>query len=150
MDTVSCFVLCKQVGPMLPILALVDLKELVQAGWCMSSNIPFNKFCGFPQWARLRTVYPKLQINKKASELWVQNGGPMFEIIDLYHIPNLLPCCNQTRQLKLHHLQCLQHSYLVGGLQHFLLYIGNINPNWLIFFQRGWNHQADSYSWCFH
>ena len=33
------------------------------------------------------------------------------------------------------------YMILVGGLEHFSPYIGNSNPNWLIFFQRGWNHQ---------
>ena len=33
-------------------------------------------------------------------------------------------------------------SDLVGGLEYdFFPYIGNNTPNWLIYFQRGWNHQ---------
>ena len=34
------------------------------------------------------------------------------------------------------------HMKLVGGLEHFLFSIyWEYNPKWLIFFQRGWNHQ---------
>ena len=39
------------------------------------------------------------------------------------------------------------HKCPVGGLEHFFPYIGNNHPNWLIFFQRVWNHQPDVILW---
>ena len=41
------------------------------------------------------------------------------------------------------HLAIHPIDHLVGGLEHefYFPYIGNNDPNWLIFVQRGWNHQ---------
>ena len=43
----------------------------------------------------------------------------------------------------------LLRRQLVGGLEHFIIFpsIGNSHPNWLIFFQRGWNHQPGKIYW---
>ena len=43
---------------------------------------------------------------------------------------------------------CILYIYLSGwwfGTCFIFPYIGNNNPNWLIFFGRGWNHQPDIY-----
>ena len=41
-------------------------------------------------------------------------------------------------------------DFLVGGLAHeiYFPYIGNNNPNWLTFFQRGWHHQPGMHLIC--
>ena len=67
--------------------------------------------------------------------------------------------CDQSlrsnRSVRLNFVSCLPQKFgLVGGLEHFLFSIiydiyGIILSNWLIFFQRGWNHQTVVIGWRF-
>ena len=116
-------------------------------GWGGDLFVPEFPFLAMAPWESVpsaREVVAQLQALRVRRAPTARKMGEIFfdEDYDLFGY-------NDCYRYLHHHYIIIIICSLVGGLDHFLFFhsVGNNHPNWLSYFQRGWNHQPDDLSW---